>query len=415
MDDTFNLEINNKFLEIELKLGVDYFTDETKVYTHGLNSNIFDYLNFNDDHVFNDPILVSSRFMHHDEVDFDILSLMFGYIDSKKIKDRNASLYFNNYGIAFLPNYGYLKTKKSFFSALFNKSKNLLTDTDSCSIDFEFIPSLMCHNVEVFQSIHPIIKNTSTFSSEEDISDKRTFELANSHFNSIKKAFEIIKDNLSEYYNLLALVARGIVLFDRKGLISYATLSSRGTAFINVKEGDDLVFFIEEIIHQFGHNILYGLITVDDYFKMDCNTPMKNLTGEKNDSRTLYSAFHGLYTTTTIADGFYKLFQNHSIFNETQLFELTARFFYNKKRLNTGIQLVDKKECFHTKGIDLLNHLYSTCTNIYNRFSDRIVDQLNFQDQQFVYDHTVFLSYNEYNKQVILEMLKEELKEVNCR
>src|SRR5690606_27862038 len=116
---------------------------------------------------------------------------------------------------------------------------------------------------------------------------------------------------------------------------SLAALFYFGAGLLNVNNvNHNEAFFIDDIAHQCGHTVFYAL-TLDQskYLIPPPDTPLQNITGNKDESRDVYGSFHELFTYTTILESINNELSNtNKTYEKVVLDELIARlgFYMNK-------------------------------------------------------------------------------------
>lgn len=374
--------------------------DSMKIYAQNQDKTIFDFIEFDNDNAFSEPLLVSHFFAHKNKrQNIPIADLLIGYhkeVDISKIK-----LAFNEFGISYIPNFGYFESGKGRIISNeitpYNKLKN--------ELKYNSVIKIKETNIELHRSVPYLLQ----FQFKEFIDEERNYlsplfinDLINQKVEDINFAFHLIKSLMPIYYNQINLLARGIVFFRSSKLVSFATRVSPGIIYLNIQPNDSLVYFIVEMIHQLGHNVFYKILhNPSIYFKINPDIQLKKLNQDMGERRSLYSAFHGLYTTTLVAYGLDVLLRNSNLFNDYQVSEIVGRFTDNRRRFRTGLEKLILNEVFTEKGIELYNILDKSCENIYIRNKELIRD-FNVKNQPFVYNHSLFLKEN-------LDIIKNKL------
>lgn len=394
----------------EIQDGQSRIADWSKVLIHNHAPDLFGLLEFDNDDIFLDPhviaLLSSAYFQRADAQTRMIMlgTLLFGFIDDPRkpesidvITERDGSVYF--------PKIGYLFTQhpNTRFTFRYNGSlsKSQLTaggkPVDMQRSEIIYVPGT---SIEVCQT-RPSFTESFYQAWQEDkllldanppveipvelIRTRARFQL--------EKAFALLDRVGPSYASLVKQVARKIQLFVNPAIRNFATASARGMIFLSVKEGDDEVFFFAELIHQFGHCILYELISQKkDYFKIDANTPMSALYGNPKDARTLFSAYHGLYTTTKTSQ-YLEIAIDQNLFAGEQRLELLGRYIDNFRRFNTGLNKCDLPAILTEKGLRLYSELESICRASLER-KQSLVSAYDVSNQRFIYDHKKFLKTN---------------------
>ncbi|HET9081701.1 MAG TPA: hypothetical protein VFO01_14485 [Trebonia sp.] len=109
-------------------------------------------------------------------------------------------------------------------------------------------------------------------------------------------ALQLIGEVRPAFHSWLLESLRAILLFRHPSAESFAALGMHGMIFLNVPAGAGLAYFVAELTHQGGH-VVFSEATLDraDFLQADPDREMSDITGEA-DSRSVYDAFHGLYT-----------------------------------------------------------------------------------------------------------------------
>lgn len=381
----------------KIREGRNDLADQIKAYVYVKESAIFDFIEFNDDKVFLDPFLIGHYFqsLRKNEM-INLISFLYGYHENKELQ-KLINLEFNKEGVAYIPNLGYLTR----FNLNIKKfRRHGLISSDEINKNLISVEKIGKTEIEIYQTLHPfqekLFKNIPIDESKY-LESKFMKQLIFEKKIYIEKAFYILSEYFPEYYNQIMSVAKGIVLFRSSLLVSFASRTTPGISYFNVQEKDCLIYFIVEIAHQFGHNILYMMFyNYDQFFKVDENTRFEELVNKTTGRvRSIYSAFHGLYTTTQVAKTLEVLLTNITQFEREEQIEIIGRFVDNYRRFRTGLEKIESKRVYTDQGIKFYNILDKQCSDIYNKHN-RLIDQIETKNQKFVYDHDVFLKENIY-------------------
>ncbi|MFB9628627.1 hypothetical protein [Nonomuraea helvata] len=112
----------------------------------------------------------------------------------------------------------------------------------------------------------------------------------------ITRALDLIAVVRPEFHVWLVESLRGVLLFRHPHAESFAALGMHGMIFLNVPRQTTAAYFVEQLTHQGGH-VVFSEATLRraDFFLVDPETPLAEWAG-RDDPRTVYDAFHGLYT-----------------------------------------------------------------------------------------------------------------------
>ena len=211
----------------------------------------------------------------------------------------------------------------------------------------------------------------------------------------LQTAFSLLKTCLPEFYRQVRLVANAVMVLEDPTVRSFASPFAFGVAFISSAPAnrDRVVFYLTELIHQFGHCMLHAIMPIDsDYFQADSGDPMAKYNGNPTEQRTLYSALHGLYTTAKTAECFDALCQNNAL-SEAQRYEVVARLADNKRRFRTGLEKINFAQIFTAQGLALYQYLDELCAAVYERL-DPLIAGYDVSNQRFVFSMNRFYEAN---------------------
>ena len=313
------------------------------------NPSLLENVDFEDDNVFLEPLLYS-YFNSKMEYLFssDILEqIMQGYFIEKK--ETKINLCYNRNGIAYVPNLGYFK-------------KGDITL-------YEHI--LKIGEFEIIKELHPTQERFFKETYRGEVLNSRPIHNSvwKDNYMELFKAIEIIKQYLPEFYDELLFANKGIYLHDNSKILNFTSVKTLGMLFFYVLGKNNLIYYIEELIHQGSHNFFYFVIHHrKDYFRIDVdNLIMRNYTKQEWDYRSIYGAFHGLYTVTKRVEYFDILLSNNA-FSGREKHELLGRLADQFSRFRTGLELLNFDEVFTEKGKELYFKYDSKCLNILKKY-----------------------------------------------
>jgi len=95
-------------------------------------------------------------------------------------------------------------------------------------------------------------------------------------------------------FDALRSVTRRIVLYSADLPNSFATLSAHGVAFLNVKDDNDEVFFVDDLAHQCGH-IMFNALTQEKprFLARTADTPLRDFCRDREDRARCTRRFTG--------------------------------------------------------------------------------------------------------------------------
>lgn len=329
---------------------------------------ILNYINIGNTNIFREPLLFSYfNSIKNNSFPKDTLEeILQGYYIKKETININHS--FNKNNIAYIPQVGYFK-----------KGENTPYEPILKKGDFEIVkevhPTLEKYFVEFYKG--HIVNQTPEHSS-----------VWKAHSKDIFKAIEIIKKHLPDFYKELTFANKKIYLHDNPKILNFTSVETLGMLYFYVIGSSNLIYFIEELIHQGSHNYLYYVVhNRKDYFKIDVdNLVMRDFTNQQWDYRTIYGAFHGLFTVTQRIECFDKLLAQN-VFSGREKHELMGRLTDQFARYRTGLELLDLSKVYTQKGIEFYNELDTKCASILEKYAS-LKDEfdLSNRDLDFRYD-----------------------------
>lgn len=340
------------------------------------NPKIFKNLNFDDDNIFLEPLLFSYFNSKADKLNLEISleEILQGYFINKDTLNIENS--YNKNNIAYIPEVGYFK-----------KGEKELYDTILKIGDFEILKEVHSTQERYF---------VETYKGHLTNSNPVYNSLWKPHYQELNKALTIIKNYLPNYYKQLKFANRKIFLHDNPKIINFTSKETLGMLYFYVIGNNNIVYFIEELIHQGSHNYLHYIVhNRKDYFKIDVdNTIMRNLTKKEWDYRTVFSAFHGLFTITQRVVNFDKLLKQN-VFTGREKHELLGRLADQFSRFRSGLQYLNMNEVYTEKGAKFYRELDERCANILKKYS-RLQDDFDLSNRDVDFRYDDFCTLNPY-------------------
>ncbi len=343
------------------------FENTIKTLLFQQNPALIEKLNFDDEEVFLVPLLFAyfistKKKLFPPQILEEILQ---GYFVEKEPLALENS--FNRNDVAYIPKIGYFKKDQ----------------------ENPFEPILKQGDFEVVKAAHPVLERYFTESYRGEILNANPDyqPVWRENYQELFKAIEIIQEYLPEFYKKLTFANRKIYLHNNPKIINFASVETLGMLYFYVIGKSNLIYFIEELIHQGAHNYLYYVLQDRScYFKIDVeNAIMRNYTHKPWDYRSIYGAFHGLYTVTMRVECFNELLKQN-VFQGREKHELLGRLTDQISRFRTGLELLNQDEVFTEKGKRLYHRLDSSCEAILNKFNIlKITFDLSNRDLDFRY------------------------------
>lgn len=366
----------------------------------------FGQLDINDDNIFLDPFLFA-YFNNPNLAERPFLEqLLFGYIPAGS-RPAEVNIRLDGNGVGYLPRIGYYQLEKEHWGlqeatlkiepggnyALYNGNSRL-------PYHFYAIKTIQGFEVSVFGSpmLYPYFTSAcpaaAAHFNEIDFS-----VISRKHYDSLDRALTIIRRSRPDYYRQLKLTNRRIVLYDYFPVNSFATKTIHGCVFLCSSSDSSIAFFLDDLVHQMSHNLLNSFITkITDYFCIDAEVRLLNefITSER-EKRTVYSAFHGLFTVAQRAICFEKMYRNKEWFTDRELHELIARYCDQNRRYRTGLEKVDLSAVYTEKGRKLYSQV-NKCADEALSVISHIIVATDFSNQVSRFNYQKFCEANPIGK-----------------
>lgn len=357
--------MKNNFLIIEI----------IKILIYKEESALLEKVDFNNDSVFLNPLLFAYFNNKKNECfSKNMLSeILQGFFLKKEPLKLKYS--YNNKGISYVPNVGYFKNDKQFDDIL---------NIEDFEILKEIHPVLEKYFVEFYKGhiLNPKPEHNSVW-------QKNYFEF--------EKAVLIIKKYLPEFYKDLSFANKKVYLHDNPKILNFTSIETLGMLYFYVISKESLIYFIEELIHQGSHNFLY-YVTHEriEYFKIDVDTIMlRDFTKEDWDYRTVYGAFHGLYTVTRRLDCF-DILLSMNVFSGKQKHELLGRLADQFTRFRTGLELLNLDEVYTEKGKAFYEELDKKGSSVLIKY-EKLRNEFDLSNRDLDFRYTDFCELNPYD------------------
>lgn len=356
------------------------------------NPDVNNYLLYVDKKAFLEPSL-STYLLAQDNPNIDaIIQILWCYTDAKNRASR-IKVKADQFGTIHLPNIGYYKGESNKSYTIFSDESKISFDEDNSIVNIkEEFQYLYNTNIKLIKHVPPFLGEIEKIKFVSDIHKQSKL-----HSEKVAKALGAIKELCFDLYNAIILTTKEIFLYDNLESNSFATIYSNGTCFINMENKDQSeVFFIDDVAHQCGHIVYYAItLNARKYLKMQRNTLMKDITGVAHDNRELYSAFHGLFTYTTIMACLDKYLESDE-YTENHKKEALARigFYMNKMRLDLGY--LCSTSILTQEGFKFIDAFKSGYYKIYDKYRKHLQTFLyinqpyNFDMEEFKKDNNNF-------------------------
>lgn len=337
---------------------------------------IFEKIDIENDDIFLEPLLFAyfnstKESLFHSKVLEEIMRGYFLKLEPLKIEHS-----FNINRIAYLPKMGYYK-----------KGEQKPNETILLKNDFEVVkqihPVLEKYFVEFYKG-HVYNQNPHHNSVWED------------NYNELFQAIDLIKNHIPDFYKEFIFANRKIYLHDNPKILNFTSVETLGMLYFYVIGKNNLVYFIEELIHQGSHNYLYYIIhNRKDYFKIDVdNLIMRDFTKQEWDYRTIYGAFHGIFTVSQRVK-YFDVLLTKNVFKGREKHELLGRFTDQFSRFRTGLELLNLEEVYTQKGINFYNQMDKECASILKKY-EKLKTEFDLTNRDVDFRYEDFCKLNPY-------------------
>jgi len=384
--------------------GMGAIADTMKSLLYSQAPDLFTVLDFDRDEIFLEPLLFA--YFNHPNPDqcATLPQLVLGYLNSA-VRPVSIPVVSAGDGAIYLPQIGYFKT------ALPHARLDLVCDNgvfhlehhgENVAYTFEERLIVAGGLLEVYRYNHPLFA-PYYIPSDREINDLPPVAVdvegaVKRHISHLERALAILKQYSPALYEEILATNRRITLFHNPAVNCFVTLAVHGAIFLATIPDNDEVFFVEELIHQCSHNA-FNAILFDkaSYFKIDVE---HELLGEHlhrpSETRTLYSAIHGLYTVTKRYEVFEVLYREN-IFQGQQKHEFLGRIGDLKQRLHTGLDDLNFDQVYTPKGLEMFQLLRQTGDEKAKHLQD-VDGVFDFSNQPAEFSYAKFAELNPWER-----------------
>ncbi|CAA9203006.1 hypothetical protein [Flavobacterium collinsii] len=386
------------FIDIDrfLSNGRNILNDNIKLALYKENENIFDVIDFDNEEVFNEPLLFS-YFNCIDSERSNLNSLICGFTDVLE----EVKVTTDNCGRFYIPNVGWFSTTYFDVNLVF-KIKNFELYKDELAVKFHFEKVQKIENTKIEILKYPIsLLKQFYFNYENKLLDVEVEEISKTHFATITAAYNLIKMYCPEYFLLVEKYSPKCVVFrlDNLQRNSFAALSAHGIVFFNAFQDDyNEVFFIDDIAKQSGHVILNTLLADKDlFFKGDKNFILDVIEIEEvgfKEVVTINMKFHNIfsyYCSLICLDACL----DNNVFCAEKKHEAFGRIsFYLNKYAQDVIKIENLAQNFFSEnGMIMYNEIKDKCSMIKEKWFSVLKD-IDLSNQPYNFTYSKFLEIN---------------------
>lgn len=392
--------------------GKEKLIHNIKLVLYNKSPNIFEELDFDNNLIYTDPIVFAGI---NSILKPNIDDLLWGYKPHIST-DNMLKIATDENGICYISNVGYFYTnfKSSSLNLSFSNNEFVLKNKNLELVHFNYKTCFLIHDrFEVLLHPYELLKE-HFYDGDEKIVDVEITEVTKDHLPYLSKAFDIIEECSPDFYELLEICVRKLVIFksntyDLEGAEivernSFATLSVHGCAFFNAfQDNYNEVYFIEDVAHQCGHVIFNTYLASEpNLFLIDPETNIAAIeeVKEYNETRSLFVVVHAMYTYDCIFTCFNDCLVNNVFKNDKDKeHELIGRLVFNLNKFVNDFNLLSQLDnsgtnlYFNDAGMQLLRGFLTTYKRVLEK-SSKIIKDIDLSNQPYNFSYKIFLQHN---------------------
>ena len=352
------------------------FTNTIKLLIYKENPTLLEKVDYENDDIFLEPILFAYFNSKKDNLFAPELlpEIMQGYFIENEPLQIEHSL--NKQDYAYIPNLG-----------SYNSQKEKVDEI------------LKVDNFEILKEVHPVLERyfVEYYKGHIVNPNPKYSSVWKENCQELEKAILIVKEHLPVFYEELVFANKKIYLHNNPKILNFASIETLGMLYFYVLGNNNLIYYIEELIHQGSHNYLYYVVhNRKEYFKIDVdNIIMRDLTQQDWDYRNIYGAFHGLYTVTQRVECF-DILLSKNVFSNREKHELLGRLVDQFSRFRTGLELLNLEEVYTPKGIECYNALDQKCMNFLHKYK-KLEQEFDLSNRDLDFRYNDFCTLNPYD------------------
>ncbi len=222
--------------------------------------------------------------------------------------------------------------------------------------------------------------------------------VAPQHVGHLRQACEWIDTYCVWVSQALAWSLRGVLLYNASAPNSFASLRVHGMVFLNVPEGADAIFFLEDLAHQGAHVIFTAISAshVDRYLLVGDETRWCDLAttpeDEREDDRSVYTTLHAVVTYVLICSVLSAVRAEPSL-TPRQRHELDGRLGLTLRKFNADVQLMNEPSLYAPRGRMLYRRLRSVL-KYFLALHGEMARQQNMSNQPYNFSYAHFVELN---------------------
>ena len=264
---------------------------------------------------------------------------------------------------------------------------------DGTEVVLQPVPMVPDTHAVLAQTAHPLLKRF--YRTEVDgapvIVETSTETLR--HSSSIVEAFSLLARTVPRLHAHLADTIRRITVHRAGRVHSFATPAAHGAVFLAALDDDTEIGFVEDLVHQGGH-VLCTAMTVnrDVFFTVPAETPLAEITGIDDETRSLYDAFHGVFTEGAMILTLHRLLDLAGL-TPRQVHETRGRLGLIASRTVTDLANVWRPGLFTDEGLRILECSRAALIETVDRRRDEL-SALDLTGQPYAFSYAAFAARN---------------------
>ena len=287
--------------------------------------------------------------------------ILYGYMPAKQ-RYKKLELVTNSEGVAYLPNFGYLKTGRGSSKILIASSKSYtLRGANGKAVDSVFQAAATIPNSRVELIIRRNLLCDQIFEKLGKLSNiaerVEVDENPEAYVPYIEGALRLIKKFSPQQYAEIDELLMKMAIIKAKRVIAFTEIETNGAIFIRPRGYDKELFFAEHIIHEVSHMTL-NLILLDpkEYFAID---PFQNRFSSpfRADERGAFQVLQAVFVLARIASFFNILIKRKAYKSELEQYELIGRLVSKIDKLEQGLGYINSRSIYTAKGYNLYKSL----------------------------------------------------------
>jgi hypothetical protein len=240
---------------------------------------------------------------------------------------------------------------------------------------------------------HPLLKRFYRDGTGRPPAIVETSTETHRHAESVTEAFSLLSRTVPRLHAHLVEAVRRVTVH-RAGLVhSFATPAAHGAVFLAAADDDTEIGFVEDLVHQGGH-VLCTAMTVDRdvFFKVPAETSLADITGIVDETRSLYEAFHGVFTEGAMILTLHRLLDLVGL-TPRQVHEARGRLGLIASRTAADLAIVCRPGLFTDEGLRILAFCRTALIETIDRRRDELI-ALDLTGQPYAFSYAAFAARN---------------------